>query len=109
MIFLFLLSIAAGGLSVFVLKYGLQGLAYLATALFRSIPTRYRPAERPEDDHIQILVLGDIGRSPRMQYHAISVAKHGNKVDLIAYKGEHSLEPNKDESRKKDGYFMTRC
>ena len=36
---------------------------------------------------IQILVLGDIGRSPRMQYHALSIAKHGGYVDLIGYHG----------------------
>jgi len=35
----------------------------------------------------QILVLGDIGRSPRMQYHALSIAKHGVAVDLIGYLG----------------------
>lgn len=37
---------------------------------------------------IQVLVLGDIGRSPRMQYHALSIAKHGGIVDLIGYQGE---------------------
>lgn len=36
---------------------------------------------------VQILVLGDIGRSPRMQYHATSVAKHGGQVQLIGYCG----------------------
>jgi beta-1,4-mannosyltransferase len=36
---------------------------------------------------VQIVVLGDIGRSPRMQYHALSVAKHAGRVDLIGYKG----------------------
>jgi beta-1,4-mannosyltransferase len=35
----------------------------------------------------QVLVLGDIGRSPRMQYHAMSIAKHGGRVDIIGYKG----------------------
>jgi beta-1,4-mannosyltransferase len=35
----------------------------------------------------QIVVLGDIGRSPRMQYHAISIAKHGGKVYLVGYQG----------------------
>lgn len=35
----------------------------------------------------QVVVLGDIGRSPRMQYHALSIAKHGGRVDLIGYKG----------------------
>ncbi|KAK4442971.1 glycosyl transferases group 1-domain-containing protein [Podospora aff. communis PSN243] len=32
-----------------------------------------------------VLVLGDIGRSPRMTYHALSIAKHGGKVNLIGY------------------------
>lgn len=36
---------------------------------------------------VQILVLGDIGRSPRMQYHALSIAKHGGQVDIIGYHG----------------------
>ncbi|KAF2799931.1 glycosyltransferase family 33 protein [Melanomma pulvis-pyrius CBS 109.77] len=34
---------------------------------------------------VQVVVLGDIGRSPRMQYHAISIAKHGGRVYLIGY------------------------
>lgn len=40
---------------------------------------------------VQVLVLGDIGRSPRMQYHAISIAKHGGHVDLIGYQGWEQL------------------
>lgn len=36
---------------------------------------------------VQILVLGDIGRSPRMQYHALSVARNGGQVDMIGYHG----------------------
>ena len=55
------------------------------------LPTRYQ-GNRKEGNRTrlrcQILVLGDIGRSPRMQYHAISVSKHGGLVDLIGYKGE---------------------
>jgi len=34
---------------------------------------------------VSIIVLGDIGRSPRMQYHAQSLAKLGFKVDVIGY------------------------
>lgn len=34
---------------------------------------------------VTILVLGDIGRSPRMQYHAASIAKHGGRVSLVGY------------------------
>ena len=36
---------------------------------------------------ICILVLGDIGRSPRMQYHALSCAKAGYQVDLVGFGG----------------------
>nr|XP_011452682.2 chitobiosyldiphosphodolichol beta-mannosyltransferase [Crassostrea gigas] len=34
-----------------------------------------------------IVVLGDIGRSPRMQYHATSFATEGFNVDLVGYGG----------------------
>ena len=34
---------------------------------------------------IQVVVLGDIGRSPRMQYHALSLAHHGCRVSLVGY------------------------
>lgn len=49
-------------------------------------PSRYRPVAKR---HVtaQVLVLGDIGRSPRMQYHALSIAKHGGTVELIGYHG----------------------
>lgn len=36
---------------------------------------------------VQVVVLGDIGRSPRMQYHALSLAKHGALVQMIGYQG----------------------
>ncbi|CAO0800433.1 unnamed protein product [Mucor circinelloides] len=34
---------------------------------------------------VQVVVLGDIGRSPRMRYHATSLADSGCTVDLIGY------------------------
>ena len=34
-----------------------------------------------------IVVLGDIGRSPRMRYHALSLAKEGYFVHFIGYGG----------------------
>ncbi|KAK4955276.1 mannosyltransferase [Elasticomyces elasticus] len=37
------------------------------------------------DISVQVVVLGDIGRSPRMQYHALSIANNGGTVDLIGY------------------------
>lgn len=36
---------------------------------------------------VHIVVLGDIGRSPRMQYHGISIAKHGGHVHIIGLAG----------------------
>ena len=36
---------------------------------------------------VAILVLGDIGRSPRMMYHAQSFAENGFTTDLIGYGG----------------------
>ena len=34
-----------------------------------------------------VIVLGDLGRSPRMQYHAVSLAAAGAEVDLIGLDG----------------------
>lgn len=64
---------------------GAVALTFLV-ASFLLFPSRYRPAAKR---HVtaQVLVLGDIGRSPRMQYHALSIAKHGGTVELIGYHG----------------------
>lgn len=67
------------------------------TLLIFLLPSQYEPRstsdtqqnELPEPKaRVQILVLGDIGRSPRMQYHALSIAKHAGQVDIIGYHGE---------------------
>ncbi|TID22389.1 hypothetical protein E2P81_ATG11492 [Venturia nashicola] len=72
------------------------------TIFLTTLPTRYLPHQQQakegvsEKNHnnvtVQIVVLGDIGRSPRMQYHALSIAKHGGHVDLIGY-NESDLHP----------------
>lgn len=36
---------------------------------------------------VAVVVLGDLGRSPRMQYHALALAGEGADVDLIGYRG----------------------
>lgn len=36
---------------------------------------------------VAVVVLGDIGRSPRMQYHALSLSKHSYDVKFIGYPG----------------------
>jgi len=41
-----------------------------------------------------VLVLGDVGRSPRMQYHALSLAQlEGVHVSLVGYAGEKCCPP----------------
>jgi beta-1,4-mannosyltransferase len=94
--------------SVLLLGF-LIGTAFFVVFLL-SLPTRYddasaeanvpAPTTTPEKRRVrfeepktsvQVLVLGDIGRSPRMQYHAISIAKKGGKVDLIGYRGLWAL------------------
>lgn len=51
------------------------------------------PQEKNDDKkkHVVVVVLGDIGRSPRMQYHTLSLLEHGHYVTLIGYVGEHLI------------------
>lgn len=63
-------------------------LSTVFTVILLSLPSQYNPLKADENNKIQILVLGDIGRSPRMQYHAMSIAKHGAKVEIIGYQGK---------------------
>uniref|UniRef100_X1Z4C9 Chitobiosyldiphosphodolichol beta-mannosyltransferase n=1 Tax=Capitella teleta TaxID=283909 RepID=X1Z4C9_CAPTE len=39
------------------------------------------------EKRVSVVVVGDIGRSPRMQYHSLSFSKSGYSVDLIGYSG----------------------
>ncbi|KAF9890147.1 mannosyltransferase [Aspergillus nanangensis] len=75
---------------------------YISTALtifILLLPSQYSPKRIPSQDApnpkttVQVLVLGDIGRSPRMQYHALSIAKGGGTVDIIGY-NESEVHPD---------------
>jgi beta-1,4-mannosyltransferase len=53
-----------------------------------------------EGQRVAIVVLGDVGRSPRMQYHALSVLNKGAKLSIVGYCGEElvpSLHAQKDK------------
>ncbi|XP_071442319.1 chitobiosyldiphosphodolichol beta-mannosyltransferase isoform X1 [Hetaerina americana] len=39
-----------------------------------------------------VVVLGDVGRSPRMQYHALSLAREGFNVDVVGYEGSKPIQ-----------------
>jgi beta-1,4-mannosyltransferase len=82
-------------------------LSSLLTVIILLLPSQYgkRSTRKENEDtlkgstslrdtskvSVQILVLGDIGRSPRMQYHALSIARHGGYVDIIGYHGQRRL------------------
>ncbi|XP_068966673.1 chitobiosyldiphosphodolichol beta-mannosyltransferase [Bombus flavifrons] len=51
-----------------------------------------------EHKNVCIVVLGDLGRSPRMQYHAMSFAKEGYTVDFIGYPGSLPLKEIRENS-----------
>ncbi len=34
---------------------------------------------------VGVIVLGDVGRSPRMQYHSYSLSREGFRVKLLGY------------------------
>ena len=38
-----------------------------------------------------VVVLGDVGRRPRMQYHALSLAEHFRRVVLLGYRGGEAM------------------
>lgn len=83
-------------------------LSSLTSLLLLSLPSRYIPQQRSSLGEtcrnsrdakaerlkgpvsVQVFVLGDIGRSPRMQYHALSIAKHCGHVQLIGDVGKNS-------------------
>lgn len=49
--------------------------------------------------HVVVIVLGDLGRSPRMQYHTNSLLEQGHNVSFVGYDGEDlipELEGNRD-------------
>ncbi len=53
-----------------------------------------------------VVVVGDVGRSPRMQYHALSLAKQANcHVDLIGLQG---TEKYKNRNRRRLFYDLKR-
>ena len=41
-----------------------------------------------KSNRVCVLVIGDIGRSPRMQNHAVSLAESGHVVDLVGLPGK---------------------
>lgn len=55
--------------------------------LWLAYQTFWKSAEPPSYRSVAIVVLGDIGRSPRMMYHAESFTSHDFNTYIIAYEG----------------------
>ena len=64
------------------------GVLVACGALLLSRYLRWRSAG-PAERRVCVVVLGDIGRSPRMQYHALSLGRHGYQVDLVGFLGQY--------------------
>jgi hypothetical protein len=47
----------------------------------------WTPRKRPQLRSAAVLVLGDVGRSPRMMYHAGSFARAGFETFVVGYEG----------------------
>ena len=45
--------------------------------------------EKTGEGQVQVVVLGDIGRSPRIQYHCLSLIEQKYDVELIGYGGTY--------------------
>ncbi|XP_051024059.1 chitobiosyldiphosphodolichol beta-mannosyltransferase [Acomys russatus] len=61
----------------------LLALSLLLPVLLLGLWKRGRQAARAR--HVVVVVLGDVGRSPRMQYHALSLAQSGFSVTLLGF------------------------
>ncbi|KIW80623.1 hypothetical protein Z517_07239 [Fonsecaea pedrosoi CBS 271.37] len=62
----------------------LVAISTIFTVLLLLLPSPGRAAD--QKCSVQVVVLGDLGRSPRMQYHALSIATHGGRVQLVGYR-----------------------
>ncbi|XP_041474390.1 chitobiosyldiphosphodolichol beta-mannosyltransferase-like [Lytechinus variegatus] len=82
-----------GGLVVFMEVYLYYQELYsvmLVSLLFVYMASGYRTTRT--GSRACVLVLGDIGRSPRMQYHALSLAAEEFDVDIVGYGGSQPHE-----------------
>lgn len=56
--------------------------------------------------HVVVAVLGDVGRSPRMQYHTLSLLEAGHQVTLLGYTGEELIPALQKQERLHVVRFM---
>lgn len=71
----------------FPLAPALLSILLFAVGLYLFFANRDNKSKR-----VAVLVLGDIGRSPRMQNHAVSFARAGWDVDLVGFRGTSQMK-----------------
>ena len=59
----------------------------LSFVIAKIVIARIRATRNENHKSVCVIVLGDIGRSPRMNYHCLSLANAGYYVKFIGYKG----------------------
>jgi beta-1,4-mannosyltransferase len=80
----------------------------VVTVLMFLLPSQYdsQPSTlKKTKTSVQILVLGDIGRSPRMQYHALSIARNDGQVVIIGYTGTKEKKTKRKKEKKRSCKF----
>lgn len=80
---------------MFLALCGLVFISIIIIVLFRCI----RNFRTVVQKRILIIVLGDLGRSPRMQYHALSFAKEGFEVNLVGFDISPLIQELQDEQQ----------
>lgn len=65
------------------------GLVVCGWLFWRNARARFNNLPQRRKRSVAVLVLGDVGRSPRMMYHAESFAKHGFETFIVGYEGSY--------------------
>jgi beta-1,4-mannosyltransferase len=71
-----------------LINYVLQAIWGLVFIWIVRTALKSKPSYAPSLGTAVVLVLGDVGRSPRMMYHAESFAKNGFATVVVGYEGK---------------------
>ncbi|TKR68169.1 hypothetical protein L596_024185 [Steinernema carpocapsae] len=77
------------------LKNNIEGcLAFIVFRVHLALSSIFDLFRRTQEERVEaekmpktavIVVVGDVGHSPRMNYHALSLAEHGMNVEIVGY------------------------
>lgn len=73
-------------------------LVLVLLILLRKLYNRFYNGLTIDRKSVFVIVLGDIGRSPRMNYHALSLVNLGYKVTIIGYEESKQMNEIKSNS-----------